>query len=136
MSSFEGAGGWKFSKVDGEQRWEGRPVSSVWANQIRFPSLLRAARRLIDAERRRGRRGEGSGPRCEVLALVFWRRWAVISFGLARFENRRSRCQPVEVPTSQRRPVCASISLELGPGAWVRALRTDWNSSDITMLES
>jgi hypothetical protein len=111
-----GAGGWKFSKVDGEQRWEDRPVSSVCANQIRFPSLLRAARRLIDAERRRGRRGEGSGPRCEVLALVFWRRWAVISFGLARFENRRSRCQPVEVPTSQRRPSAHQLAWSWGLG--------------------
>ncbi len=39
-SSFEGAGGWNFSKVTGQQRWDDRPVSSVWvcANQIRSAS--------------------------------------------------------------------------------------------------
>lgn len=47
------------------------------------------------------RRGEAQGG---GVGVGFWRRWSVISFGLARFENRGSRCQPVEVPTIQRIP--------------------------------
>jgi hypothetical protein len=109
-----------------QQDWEGRPVRRDLDNSPR------AARRLMqskgEAELRSVLVDGCFWAGCLVLVLVVV--VLVISFGLARFENRGTRCQPVEAE-DQRIPRRRSV----GGQALVR---TDWNANcrDITMLES
>lgn len=108
-----------------EQDWEGRPVRRDLDNSPR------AARRLMQSKGEAELRSvlaEGClWAGCLVLVLVVV---LVISFGLARFENRGTRCQPVEAE-DQRIPRRCSVGRQT-------LVRTDWNANcrDITMLES
>jgi hypothetical protein len=79
---------------------------------------------------------KGTGEKwCWLLASLGWAELAagclvlVISFGLARFENRGTRCQPVG-----GRGLANTASLLI---SWLAMVRTDWNANcrDITMLE-
>jgi hypothetical protein len=87
-SSFEGAGGWKFSKVDGAAL--GGPASEQRL-RLRKSNQIRSASGPQGSEKADGMQSEGESRREVklrawelVFQVGFWRRWAVISFGLAR----------------------------------------------------
>lgn len=85
-----------------EQDWEGRPVRRD------LDDSPRAARRLMQSKGEAELRSvlaEGClWAGCLVLVLVVV---LVISFGLARFENRGTRCQPVEAEDQRIPRRCA-----------------------------